>query len=732
MSKPRWIDGGVFKTLRSATRKRSLAVFVGAGHGTAEISSRKQLKQALGDGDRATLKDDPRCHSEVDSGLTALFTLLQPGIITTGVSDALQVSKPAEVEDEPRLFGPNSKGLVSAFDRKDLFLARLRGAADAPDTLVLTNKDRKVLTKQDSRYQSFLKAAFGRTVLFTGFALDDPDLVELLDDVGRAFNGHVPQNIALVAAGSSDPSAALRASVHYGTVVIEYPKDMTAAKALTDLAQVLEELEVPKPATGNPPRGFDELTAAFRAAVGDADKGRFLRGDASGWEPAKASLDVTREAAAGIAEQLLGDAPEDGKSLTVLVRGRPGEGKTTLARRVAWDLAEQGMRVFWLAPGVGVPDDYVPAEADDFRAVFVMDDASELPNLPQLLGSQATAAHGKARFLIVADSAAWERSGLDHRIRQHVTIRDVELAGLSAGEAGAMAAGLAGQSALADGVDESAAAGSLQAPGQVLMEGLSLATNGASLVEALKGFVAGLEADSPAQKALLAIALVHGHGMLLGKAHLAAVLGADDAALAGALAPLSDCVTEQDGTTVRTMHPLVAQALMVELASDEAVLHEMVTSLLKTLPGESSEIANVFHLPSELIRAVRQAPLPPLTLASFFKAGEEAARNDVRFWFDRGRSEVDFSRWAAALTSFDQALRRQPGDSSEREHNAVVQANRARCLEALGRKKEALSAVDEGLRASPQDAALLRLAEKLGGRRRQGQGGQGGRGGASR
>lgn len=730
MSKPRWIDGGVFKTLRTATRNRSLVVIVGPGHGTAELSSRAQLKAALGDGDRESLKDDPRCHSEADAGLAATFTLLQPGIVTTSVSDALQVSKPAEVESPVRLFGPNSKGLVSAFDRKDLFLARLRGAADQPSTLVLTNKDRKVLTRQDSRYQEFLKAAFKRTVVFTGFSLDDPDLIELLDDVGRAFNGHVPQNIALVAADSTDPSAALRASMHYGTSVIEYPGDKKASAALAELAQALEDLEVPKPATGNPPRGFDELTADQRAAVGSADKGRFQRGDSCGWEATKAGLDVAREAAAGIAEHLLSDAPEDGKVLSVLMRGRSGEGKTTLARRVAWDLAEQGLRVFWLAPGMGVPDDYVPAEADDFKAVFVMDDASELPNMPQLLATLAKAAHGKARFLIVADSTAWDRSGLDHRIRQHVALHEVQMAGLTATEAGAMAGGLAGQSQLADGLDEAGATERLQTADQVLMDGLSAVSNGAPLVDALKNFVASLEAGSPARKALLATALVHRHGMLLGKSHLAAVLGSDEAGLtAGALAPLGEFVTEVDATAVRTVHPLVAEALVDQLASEEAVLHEMVTSLLKTLPGGSTSTANVFHLPSELIRAVRQAPLPPLTLASFFKAGEEAARNDVRFWFDRGRSEVDFSRWAAALTSFDQALRRQPGDSSEREHNAVVHANRARCLESLGRKKEALAAVEDGLRASPRDMALQRLAEKLGGRRRQGQGGRGGQGG---
>jgi tetratricopeptide (TPR) repeat protein len=733
MSKPRWIEGGVFKMLRTATRTRSLTVIAGPGHGSAEVSSRAALKQVLGDGQREDLKDDPRFQSEPDKGLAAAHTLRQPGILTTSISNALQVSQPAEIEDQPRLFGPNSKGLVSAFERKDLFLARLCGAADDPASLVLTNKDRKTLIKQDSRYQSFIRTVFRRTILFTGFSLDDPDLVELLDDVSRAYNGHVPHNIALVPADSTDPAAALRASVHFGTSVIEFPNNKSPSDALAELAQELEDLEVPKPATGNPPRGFDELTSTFREGIGAADKKRFQSGDSSGWEVVKAGLDVAREAREGICEQLLSEAPEDGKVLTALLRGQPGEGKTTLARRVAWDLAEQGLRVFWLAPGMSLPDDYVPAEADDFKAVFVIDNASELPDLPRLLGALARGAHGKARFLLVADSTAWDRSGLDHRIRQHIAIQDVQLSGVSSTEAASIAASLTAQSALVDGLDEAGAVERLQADDQVLMDGLSNVTSGAPVAEVLSRFVAGLEAEGQVRKALLATALVHRHGMLLDTAHLAALLGTQKADLEGSvLSPLSEVLTVVDGNAVRTVHPLVAGALADQLASDESVRNGIVTEMLNTLSAVKHSEANVLHQPSELIRAVRQAPLPPLTLAGFFKAGEESARNDVRFWFDRGRSEADFSRWDAALSSFDQALWRKPGDSDERDHNALVQANRARCLQSLGRKKEALSAVDEGLRASPRDASLLSLYDKLGGRKRHGAGDRGrgqGRGG---
>ena len=110
MSKPRWIDGGVFRTLRTATRNRQLTVIVGPGHGTAEISSRAQLKEQLGDGDRATLSDDARAKSQPEEGLRWLHMLRQPGLVTTSVSDALMASAPDEARKRRSVSGPDSSG----------------------------------------------------------------------------------------------------------------------------------------------------------------------------------------------------------------------------------------------------------------------------------------------------------------------------------------------------------------------------------------------------------------------------------------------------------------------------------------------------------------------------------------------------------------------------------------------------------------------------------------------
>ena len=732
MSKPRWIDGGIFRTLRTATRKRTLSVILGPAHGTAELATRAALKDALGDGDRASLADDARLKSAADEGLAATWMLRQPGLITTQVSDALEASAPADLDATPRVFGPDGKGLVSAYARKEPFVMHLCGLAAEPDTLVLTNKNRKQLTAADSRYQSFLRATFGRTVLFSGFLLDDPDLVELLDDVGRVFNGHMPPNIALIPEGSADPASALRASMYYGTTVVEFPQAMAPSEALAQLSRILDELEVPKPATGNPPRGYTELDDAFQASVpacDDAERQRFAAGYGRSWSPIKDGLDSARSAASVVSAAVVAQAPE-GRVPLVLMTGKGGEGKTTFLRRLAWDLAGTGPRVFWREPGVAAPDRYLPAEADGARAVFVMDDGEQLAGLPALLHQLAQDGAGKVCLAVAADADRWERSGLGHRVRQHAEVTEVSFAGLDGDEAGSMSAKLSEQGRLADGQSAKSAVSTLAAEGQTVLDGVSRATRGVSVSDSCAAFAAGLGEQDVVRRALLATAFVHQFSMSLALDQLAKLLGlgadALQAQVVDAGAPM--LVPAGEGA-LRTPHPVVAAALVDVLAPEEADRHAMAIELLRTLSGATTEHTTAFHAPSELIRALRTGPLPPLTLGSFFEAGEHAARTDLLFWFDRGRSEADFQRWKPALAAFGQALWRRPEDQHEKDHNALVQANRARCLSSLGKKREALSAVEEGLRAAPRDAGLLSLHDKLGGHRRGDRGDRGGRGG---
>jgi len=734
MSKPRWMDAGVFRTLRTATRSRRLAVIAGPRHGNAAISTRAALKAALADGDRTAAKGDPRLHSGPDAGLAALFGLKQPGIVTTLVSDAVVASAPAKVE--VRLFGPDGKGLNSAWDRKDPFVVRLCGSADDPATLILTNKDRKPLLLPESRYQNFLRATFSRTVLFSGFAMDDPDLIELLEDVSRGFNGHVPPNVALVPAGSTDPSTALRASMHYGTQLVEYPAELSASDVLAELASLLEELEVPKAATGDPPRGFTELTEAFRETVPAASEvalDLFDRGDSSSWESIKADADAPRSVAATVKDFLLAPV-EPGQTKIALVRGRMGEGKTTLLRRIAWDLARDGRRVFWREFGASVPDRYVPEDDDKAIAVFVADDADQLDNLPSLTNYLSAHGGGKARFLLAAEGDEWDRSGLDHRIRRTSTLLDVALACPDALECAGIAQALQRRGRLAAGSDPETVAESMRKGDRCLMDRIAEARGVTSIREAVARRIGALDARPERdrlRRAYLAAALVHRHGMSLGRSHLAAVLGLEEGELdPQVLEPLDLSLVPAGPGAVRTRHPVVASEACAILGADEAERDAMVIELLAKLPGGSVADPHVFHRPSELIRPLRHGQLAPLTVERFFEAGENAADHDVAFWFDRGRFDANFSRWESALQHLDRALWRQPGDTGEREHNAAVHAVRARCLLSLHRKRDALAAVNEGLRLSPRDGVLERLADKLSGRRPGGE--RGGRGGDER
>jgi len=155
------------------------------------------LKSALGDGDRAALATDARVRSAPDAGLTALYGLAPSGSAHTAVSDAVLASAPAG-HQAPRVFGPDSKGLNSAWDRKEMFVLRLCGAADEPGSLVLTSKDRKPLVAPDSRYQKLPARDLRPHRPVLRLRPRRPDFIELLEDVGRGFSGHVPPNMALV------------------------------------------------------------------------------------------------------------------------------------------------------------------------------------------------------------------------------------------------------------------------------------------------------------------------------------------------------------------------------------------------------------------------------------------------------------------------------------------------------------------------------------------------------
>jgi hypothetical protein len=462
----------------------------------------------------------------------------------------------------------------------------------------------------------------------------------------------------------------------------------------------------------------------MRGAVPAADAtglDLFDRGDSSSWQSIKAGADASRSVAPQIAEFLVG-AVEPGQTRIVLVRGRRGEGKSTMLRRIAWDLAEAGRRVFWREFGAGVPDRYVPQEDEGAIAIFAADDADQLDNLPSLVNYLAAHGAGKARFLLAAETGDWERSGLDHRIRRTTTIMDVSLACPEAGEAQAIAGGLQQRGRLAPGLTPEAAATAMVAGDRCLMDRIAEARGVGSVAAAVGARIAALDSKPDAallRRAYLATALTHRYGMSLGRGHLATILGIPEEELeARVLGPLDKSLVPAGPGSVRTRHPVVAAAACEVLAPTDEERDEVVLALLSTLPGGSVSDETVFHRPSELIRALRHGPLAPLMLDKFFEAGSAAADNDVFFWFDRGRFDVGFSRWEPALEHFEKAMWKQPGDTLEREHNAAVQSYRARCLLSLHKKKEAHAAVLEGLRLSPRDSVLLRLEEKLGGRHR--------------
>ncbi|MED5330911.1 MAG: SIR2 family protein [Planctomycetota bacterium] len=723
MSKPRWIDADVFRALRTATRSRELVVVAGSRHDPAEISSLSALKEALGEDGIEAMADDPRLKAQPSPGMESLMLLGQPGVVTTAVTGFFKASWTAE--EDLRTFGPDTKGLRSAFERKQPFVVRLNGALDDPDSLTLTSRSRKVLLKGESRYQTFLREAFRRTVVFSGYDLDDPDLNQLLEDVNHCHKGHVPPNIALVKAGETEPSMALRASVHFGMTLVEYPESMGADEALEELTSILYELEIPKPATGNPPRGFTELTEEFRQSVkvgDDQDLYRFDRGDASGWEWVTAGAAAPRACGDGLRAFLEGEAPEK-KVLVGLINGQLGEGKTTLLRNMAWEISSGATRVFWREAGTDLPDRYVPADPDDARALFVCDNAEQLDRLPELLKNLGQSAQGKARLLLAADRSEWERSGLDHRIRPLCELQEVALDEAEPGFGKALGDLWVSRGRVSgDGMTEEILSGLEEGEGCLMdrLAGLRGFAGVGKQVQAAVAMLGSGEAQDVSQRTLLAIGLLHRHGLSMRPSHLAQFLGLAQDQLGGeVLEPLSEIVVKTSGGALRTHHPTVAHGICYAMEVEGDVHDQLVVDLLASMPVDQGEDDGGFCCPSDLIRSVRREPVAPLSLSRFFEAGEAAAEGDVLFWLDRGRCDTEFNRWKEALKAFDTALIKDPGEPWEKLHDAQVHSQRARCLAHMGRKSEAIKAAEEGIRHAPKDAALRGQLKKLGGGRKE-------------
>lgn len=82
---------------------------------------------------------------------------------------------------------------------EELFVARIHGAAEAPDSIVLSERQFKVLLEDDS-YKDLLRACFvSRNVLFVGFSFYDPAVRHIFEDIDRRFGAAPPgRHLALL------------------------------------------------------------------------------------------------------------------------------------------------------------------------------------------------------------------------------------------------------------------------------------------------------------------------------------------------------------------------------------------------------------------------------------------------------------------------------------------------------------------------------------------------------
>ncbi|PWG61014.1 hypothetical protein DEM34_18620 [Spiribacter halobius] len=108
--------------------------------------------------------------------------------------------------------------------QRDFFIARLHGALEAPESIVLTSESFRKL-ENDRDYERALHYIFTRcNAIFLGFSFSDPAINSVLDTINRDLGAlHTGRHIALLPAdASSDLASTLRAR---NVQVLEYEND---------------------------------------------------------------------------------------------------------------------------------------------------------------------------------------------------------------------------------------------------------------------------------------------------------------------------------------------------------------------------------------------------------------------------------------------------------------------------------------------------------------------------
>ena len=144
--------------------------------------------------------------------------------VTTNYEDLLETAYTLVNGEKPHVFTHKDVSELSAALRTDEFyVLKAHGTIDRMDTIVLGSRSYRDIIHSNRPYRQHLTSLFsGKTVLFIGFGLTDPDLLLLLDEMRAVFSDRTGHHFALMDERSVPGVKRRRFEKDYGIVVIPY------------------------------------------------------------------------------------------------------------------------------------------------------------------------------------------------------------------------------------------------------------------------------------------------------------------------------------------------------------------------------------------------------------------------------------------------------------------------------------------------------------------------------
>ncbi|MGH7665949.1 MAG: SIR2 family NAD-dependent protein deacylase [Candidatus Dormibacteria bacterium] len=134
----------------------------------------------------------------------------------------------------------SSAGLGRQVRRGDPVLVKIHGSVDAPEDIILTQRDYARLQREGSGVLELLRAlSLTETILFVGYRLGDPDIQLALRSIGPSLDG--PEAHFLLGEKHGAASAGEVLKECFGTALIPFPSG-NYASALSALEKLRDEV----------------------------------------------------------------------------------------------------------------------------------------------------------------------------------------------------------------------------------------------------------------------------------------------------------------------------------------------------------------------------------------------------------------------------------------------------------------------------------------------------------